>query len=245
MKGTVHMSQKICPLCGHIENEYAQFCIECGTRLAENVKTVDSEEKSTDDNRAQTEYVYEPKIVENKKRVHGLNGIIVIFIVLIIIIIILKGRKSTEAPIEMLKSSYDATEENNMTLDISDIQKEEKQEVIPSEMEYTEEQSAAEEPERYEKKRSSEYVLPDSDSRYLTYEDLDKLSVEECRLARNELFARHGRRFNDDALQAYFNSCSWYVGTVDPDDFNEKLFNKYELFNRDIIVQYEQDHGYK
>ena len=92
---------------------------------------------------------------------------------------------------------------------------------------------------------SLDYILSNSDSRYLSNEDLSGLSAEQCRLARNELYARHGRKFSDEALQAYFNSCSWYQGSIEPDDFDEAVFNDYEKYNRDLIVQYEHDMGYR
>ena len=91
---------------------------------------------------------------------------------------------------------------------------------------------------------SSEYILPDSDSRYLTEDDLIGLSAEQCRLARNEIYARHGRRFQDAGLQRYFDSCSWYSGTVDPKDFSDSVFNEYERANSRLIVEYERAHGY-
>ena len=94
-------------------------------------------------------------------------------------------------------------------------------------------------------KNNNEYILPGSDSRYYTMDELMGLTAEECRLARNELFARHGRRFQDETLQAYFDSLSWYNGTIDPEDFDESIFNDYEVANRDLIVQYEKDMGYR
>ena len=92
---------------------------------------------------------------------------------------------------------------------------------------------------------NSEYILPESDSRYYTMDELAGLTAEECRLARNELFARYGRKFQDEALQTYFDSKSWYHGTVEPEDFDESIFNEYEVANRDLIVQYEKDMGYR
>ena len=72
------------------------------------------------------------------------------------------------------------------------------------------------------------------------------LTADECRLALNEIYARHGRKFNDPDYRAYFNSKSWYNGTIDPDDFDDTaLFNKYELANRDYIIDYEKRMGYK
>lgn len=91
----------------------------------------------------------------------------------------------------------------------------------------------------------AQYILPESDSRFLTKDDLDGLTQEECRLARNELFARHGRIFQDESLRAYFESLEWYQGTVLPDDFDESVFNEYEFANRDLIVEYEKEQGYR
>ncbi len=90
------------------------------------------------------------------------------------------------------------------------------------------------------------YILPDSDSRYLTMADLEGLSQYECRLARNELYARHGRKFNAADLQDYFNRCEWYHGRIEPENFHdESMLNQYEIANRDLIVQYEKDMGYQ
>ena len=83
------------------------------------------------------------------------------------------------------------------------------------------------------------YICPNSDSRYLVKADLVGLSSWELLLARNEIFARHGRKFVDENIQAYFNSQSWYNGTVDPDDFDVTVFNEYELANIDFIKAHE------
>lgn len=56
----------------------------------------------------------------------------------------------------------------------------------------------------------NEYVLPDSANRKLKKSDLKGLSKEELRIARNEIYARHGRMFDDKNLQKYFDSQSWY-----------------------------------
>lgn len=49
--------------------------------------------------------------------------------------------------------------------------------------------------------QNSEYIIPDSSTRLLTAADLNGLSKNELRLARNEIFARYGRRFKDQELQ--------------------------------------------
>ena len=86
---------------------------------------------------------------------------------------------------------------------------------------------------------ASDYLLPDSNSRYLTEADLSGLSHEQLCLARNEIFARHGRIFKTPEIAAYFNTKSWYKGTVSPENFNEKVLNQYEWANISFIRDYE------
>lgn len=88
-------------------------------------------------------------------------------------------------------------------------------------------------------KPQSEYILPESDTRYLTAEDLAGLSHEQLCLARNEIFARHGRIFTTPQLAAYFQGKSWYQGRVSAADFKESVFNAYERANISFITDYE------
>lgn len=88
---------------------------------------------------------------------------------------------------------------------------------------------------------SSEYIISDSNSVYLTEKDLSHLTLEQLRLARNEIYARHGRLFKDSSLQNYFNSCSWYSGTIAADDFSESVFNSYEEKNVLLICKVEKN----
>lgn len=92
-----------------------------------------------------------------------------------------------------------------------------------------------------------DYIIPDSDSRYITDEDLTGLSDYEILLARNEIYARHGRIFVNEDLNSYFRSKSWYQPAVSGEDFTEEyaasVFNEYERANIDTIVKYEQAHN--
>ena len=85
----------------------------------------------------------------------------------------------------------------------------------------------------------SGYIFYDSDTRYLTDEDLRGLSSWELKIARNEIYARRGRLFNDSSLQNYFDSCSWYNGYISPNSFNENSLNKIEQYNVKLIKKYE------
>lgn len=92
---------------------------------------------------------------------------------------------------------------------------------------------------------ASEYIIKDSNIRYLSEEDLQGLSADECRLARNEIYARNGRKFEDEELLNYFNSCSWYHGTIEPNDFQENMLSDIEITNKNLIVEYEKKMGYR
>ena len=53
-------------------------------------------------------------------------------------------------------------------------------------------------------------------------------------MAHEEIYARHGRKFNDANLQNYFNSQPWYTPVYTPDEFNaieNSVFNAYEKAN--------------
>lgn len=91
----------------------------------------------------------------------------------------------------------------------------------------------------------SGYVFANSDTELLSKDDLEGLTEEECKIARNEIYARHGRKFKDEELQAYFNACEWYEGTIDPDDFQESDLSDIEIANKDLIVAYEEEKGYR
>lgn len=87
---------------------------------------------------------------------------------------------------------------------------------------------------------SSSYILPQSSQRLLTYQDIAGLSQHDLMLARNEIFARHGRIFNDPAIRAYFESQSWYHGTIAPEEFTDDLLSQVEKDNIAFIQQYEK-----
>lgn len=78
---------------------------------------------------------------------------------------------------------------------------------------------------------TSEFIISDSNTRRLTDEEIFTLSSDELRIATNEIYARHGRKFKDASLQEYFNSKSWYQGLIEPDQFDEGLLNEIEKGN--------------
>lgn len=87
-----------------------------------------------------------------------------------------------------------------------------------------------------------DYIIADSNSRYLSNDDVKNLSIQQINYAKNEIYARRGRKFASRELQEYFNSKSWYNGTIDPAAFDENYrnyFNDYEIKNTEFLSKVE------
>lgn len=91
--------------------------------------------------------------------------------------------------------------------------------------------------------QKAEYYLDNSSSDYVTWEQIRNLTSDEIRIARNEIYARHGRRFNDVALQTYFDGKEWYQGTIVPEAFQESSLNEYEKYNIRYLKRAESSAG--
>ncbi len=86
---------------------------------------------------------------------------------------------------------------------------------------------------------SDEYILANSSTELLTESDVENLSSDELRLARNEIYARHGCYFEDEELQEYFESCSWYENkNLKALDYYDSL-SDIEKENIKLIQSYE------
>lgn len=84
-----------------------------------------------------------------------------------------------------------------------------------------------------------DYVIPNSDTVRLTEEDIEDLTLQELNYAKNEIYARHGRKFDSKELRDYFNSKSWYNGTIDPSDFSDSMLSNIERANVTLIKNAE------
>lgn len=83
-------------------------------------------------------------------------------------------------------------------------------------------------------------IFPNSSEEVLSKKAVKKLSDKKLRYAINEIYARHGYIFNDDALREYYEQYDWYEKQVKPEDFSTKLFNNVEKKNMKIL-QEERD----
>lgn len=80
-----------------------------------------------------------------------------------------------------------------------------------------------------------DFVLADSDRRLLTRVDVEPLSKEKLRIARNEIYARRGWDFKTPEMEAYFERFDWYapsLGKVELSHIEQK--------NVDFIAKWEK-----
>ena len=94
-------------------------------------------------------------------------------------------------------------------------------------------------PPAYYYPQNNYYILPQSSDRLLTYQYIAGLSQQDLMLARNEIFARHGRIFNDPDVRNYFESQIWYYGYIEPEDFTDTMLSDIEKDNIAFIQEYE------
>lgn len=236
------------------------FCRYCGKEIPENVKfcrycgkNLEAAEEKQPEKQPKKQPEKQPK---KKKNV----VLFILCVVLALLLVAVVGLAAVKYVNENRSSDRQQEQEHRNRADRDNRKDKDKEDSLPGEsleagMSEQEESAPASQvevatPEEAVLEASqavevAQYILPESDRRFLTKDDLDGLTQEECRLARNELFARHGRIFQDESLRAYFENLEWYQGTVLPEDFDESVFNEYEFANRDLIVEYEKEQGYR
>ena len=89
--------------------------------------------------------------------------------------------------------------------------------------------------------KAYEFIVPDVDIEYLSSADIQDMPLQVVCYAKNEIYARHGRKFVTQRIADYFNSKSWYKGTVEPETFDAdtSVFNEYEVANIQKIADTE------
>lgn len=75
---------------------------------------------------------------------------------------------------------------------------------------------------------------PEGSTRYLTESDINGKSDWDLRIMRNEIFARHGRKFKNAELRNYFMNQTWYSP-----QFDEVSLTETEKRNVEFLKNYE------
>lgn len=203
---------KFCPECGSSNAVSDDFCSECGY----NFKA-----------RADDTVISTPT---NKRH----SGIIISIIICIVIVVIGAGvyyyldtdSKETEVAEAMPTSEVQSTPIIQVTTEptpntVTD-------EVLNKIPDYADGDIRA------------QYIFPDADKEMINERAFQYLSTPELELARNEIYARHGRQFQTEYIQQYFNSRPWYK--INPNynyDNEDSMLSQIELENVKIIVAEE------
>ena len=88
---------------------------------------------------------------------------------------------------------------------------------------------------------TSEYIFPYANERLITRGEYESLDAATLRLAINEIYARHGRQYDTQDLNAYFSSKSWYRPQYSKSEFDKiesQVLNSYERENVKILTGY-------
>lgn len=228
----------ICPRCGAQSEPGSEFCDQCGTPL------IGKEGKKK---RSRL-----PLVLIMLFLILAAAGAVTVWIVTDEHHTIAEAEESYHSAIEALaaEESRAVREETEQAEEDKDSSGE-KEEGTGKEEDRKAESSAEAKDKEDTERVGDEYIIPDSDSRYLTDADIEGLSLQEINYAKNEIYARRGRRFDSQELQNYFNSKSWYVGRYDPSDFDQNYagtLNDYEKKNAEFLSEKEfsiSPDGYK
>lgn len=88
-----------------------------------------------------------------------------------------------------------------------------------------------------------DYIISSSGTKVLKDADIEGMSAKELNYARNEIFARHGRKFESKELRDYFESKSWYKGRYSAEEFDKKsssVLNNTEKKNVEFLEKAEK-----
>lgn len=100
---------------------------------------------------------------------------------------------------------------------------------------------------QYDVNDSEEYY-PETATRLLRQEELWRYNQTDLSIARNEIFARHGRKYEDPFLNAVFSRKSWYQPTYSGEEFNaiqDSVLNNNEKKNLALLIQMEEEREFR
>ena len=88
---------------------------------------------------------------------------------------------------------------------------------------------------------ASEFIFPYANERLIARGEYESLDAATLRLAINEIYARHGRQYDTQDLNAFFSSKSWYRPQYSKSEFDKiesQVLNSYERENIKILTGY-------
>ena len=210
----------ICKRCNHINNDGAKFCIKCGAPMDENYsqsQNINYNQPNYNDyrypNNNQTDWAQIIKII------------IGTLVVVAVIVLLGKQFMGNDNSYVATQSEQAASSSNQQSQGSSQSNNEYNS--------YTRNNSSS-------SNKTGGYIISYSSDVLLTSSDIQGLSKQQLRYARNEIYARHGRKFQSQDLRNYFNSKSWYRGVIEPSNFNDKtMLTNIEIKNIQFLKSVE------
>ncbi len=86
---------------------------------------------------------------------------------------------------------------------------------------------------------AADYIGSWTSSRKAKSSSLSGMSNWTLTLVRNEIYARHGRPFDNSYIRSYFNAKGWYHADS---RYSDSRLNSTERYNADFIAQYQRNH---
>ncbi|KEI75340.1 hypothetical protein N486_05980 [Clostridium botulinum B2 128] len=80
------------------------------------------------------------------------------------------------------------------------------------------------------------YIIPQSNQRYLTEDELKNYDKYTLDLIRNEIYARYGYAFKEEPFKSYFSNKNWYVKDESFKGSDSEL-NEHELKNIKLLLE--------
>ncbi len=214
----------ICKNCGKELEEGSTFCIYCGAKQEEPVP------------------VAAPVVEEKpkKKKTGCIVAVIIAAVALLLAIVILVVIVLGVLGIGLFALNKEVQVEPNYRYEeIEDNYREDEDDFYYEEENQDDwyNEPVWEETEPYEAvaNKYDSYVFSNSDSRYLSYANIDRLTDEERYIAEMEIFARHGQTFSDPDVQAYFDACHWYYPSgrsFNPNAYEEANLELFRVYNQ-------------
>ena len=226
-----------CTNCGSEVKEGLKFCTNCGFKLEEE----EPQEVTPTPQIERTEVMtpVQPAVIQQEPKVYSATPTqsatqqikeaksskapTVVLIVATIIIVAggaLASLAIVQPPIEFLKDTpFSSVKSSSETSKKSDVKDDNAKEETKSDSADKKEDTSSSNKNNSNTSSSGSYVIKDSDTRRLTDSDIVSLTDDQICIANNEIWARHGRKFDNKWLQDYFNKQSWYKGTIEPSEF--------------------------
>ena len=147
---------------------------------------------------------HEKKKRLDKKIAVCLAGAAVVFAIVAVVIAVVANRPEKKKP---------SSEKPKVTEEQKSSKKEE-QKQEDTDTKNPEEQTNGTVDEPVSEPTETDYIFPNSGTTELTRDEVQGHTKEELRIARNEIYARHGAIFGVDDLDASFQRKSWYTPTL-------------------------------